>query len=408
MKVLVWTQYFWPENFHINEVVAELVSQGAEVTVLTGKPNYPEGQIFSGYRSLGCQTEDYKGAKVIRLPLYPRGKNSVKGLMLNYLSFIFSGYLVGPWVLRGQKFDVVFVYAPSPLLQALPAIYVSWLKRARLALWVQDIWPESLKATGFIKNSKVLKFIEYIVRYIYRYSDSILIQSEGFRDSIQALCRDWSKIEFFPNSALESVVEKVPDSFDITRLSGYFSVVFAGNIGVAQSCRTIVEAAKILRGHTNIHFFLVGSGSMEMSIAEMIHEEKLDNVELTGRVSPEEISSIYAASSVLLLTLRDDPIFSRTVPSKFQSYLAAGKPIIASCNGQTALMLAQADAGLSCTAQDPEALAQAVLTLYGTDQRRLTEMGEHGREFFLNYFYLPGRIAQLIGHFNELSAHNPR
>lgn len=403
MKVLVWTQYFWPENFHINEVVAELASQGAEVTVLTGKPNYPEGRIFAGYRSTGCQTEDYKGAKVIRLPLYPRGNNSAKGLMLNYLSFILSGYLLAPWVLRGLKFDVVFVYAPSPLLQALPAIYVSWLKRARLALWVQDIWPESLKATGFINNGKVLKSIEYVVRYIYRYSDSILIQSEGFRDSVQRLCRNWSKIRFFPNSALEPVTTKTPDNFNVSRLSGHFSVVFAGNIGVAQSCQTIVEAAKILQEYSDIRFFLVGSGSMEATIAEKIRDEKLDNVELTGRVSSEEITSVYAASSVLLLTLRDDPIFAQTIPSKFQSYLAAGKPIIASCNGQTALILAEADAGLSCTAQDPQALADAVLALYGTDQQRLAEMGQRGREFFLNHFYLPGRVSQLIEYFNDLS-----
>ncbi|MGE8066776.1 glycosyltransferase family 4 protein [Pseudomonas sp. NPDC089569] len=408
MKVLVWTQYFWPENFHINEVVSELVSQGADVTVLTGKPNYPEGKIFAGYRSMGCQTEDYKGVKIIRLPLYPRGKNSAKGLILNYLSFIFSGYLLGPWVLRGLKFDVVFVYAPSPLLQALPAIYVSWLKRARLALWVQDIWPESLKATGFITSRKVLKCIEYVVRYIYRYSDSILIQSEGFRDSVQRLCRDWSKIRFFPNSALEPVTTKMPDNFDISRLSGHFSVVFAGNIGVAQSCQTIVEAAKILREYSNIRFFLVGSGSMETTIAEMIEQERLDNVEMTGRVSSEEVTSIYAASSILLLTLRDDPIFAQTIPSKFQSYLAAGKPIIASCNGQTALMLAEADAGLSCPAQDSQALADAVLALYGTDQHRLAEMGQRGREFFFNHFYLPGRVSQLIKHFNDLSPHKSR
>ncbi|MGE8154678.1 glycosyltransferase family 4 protein [Pseudomonas vancouverensis] len=408
MRVLVWTQYFWPENFHINEVVAELVSQGAEVTVLTGKPNYPEGRIFAGYRSLGCQTENFKGAEVIRLPLYPRGKNSAKGLILNYLSFILSGYLLGPWALRGLKFDVVFVYAPSPLLQALPAIYVSWLKRARLALWVQDIWPDSLKATGFITNGKLIKCIEYVVRYIYRYSDTILIQSEGFRDSVQRLCRDWSKIKFFPNSALEPVAAVVPDKFDISRLSSRFSVVFAGNIGVAQSCETIVEAAKILQKYSDIRFFLVGSGSMEPSIAKMIRDEKLDNVELTGRVPPEQMTSIYAASSVLLLTLKDDPIFALTIPSKFQSYLAAGKPIIASCNGQTASMLAEADAGLSCTARDPQALAQAVLTLHGTDQKNLSEMGRHGREFFFSHFYLPRRVSELIDCFNDLSVLKPR
>jgi len=147
---------------------------------------------------------------------------------------------------------------------------------------------------------------------------------------------------------------------------------------------------------------------MEATIAQKIRDERLDNVELTGRVSSEEITSVYAASSVLLLTLRDDPIFAQTIPSKFQSYLAAGKPIIASCNGQTALMLAEADAGLSCTAQDPQALADAVLALYNTNQQRLAEMGQRGREFFLNHFYLPGRVSELIEYFNDLSLRRSR
>ncbi|NWD80778.1 glycosyltransferase WbuB, partial [Pseudomonas reactans] len=152
MRVLVWTQYFWPESFHINHVVEELRAQGAQVTILTGKPNYPGGKIFDGYRSTGIQSEYHDGIEIIRLPLRARGKNSGKGMALNYLSFILSGYFFAPWVLRGRKYDVVFVYAPSPLLQALPAVFVSFAKRAPLVVWVQDIWPETLLATGFIKN----------------------------------------------------------------------------------------------------------------------------------------------------------------------------------------------------------------------------------------------------------------
>lgn len=402
MKVLLWTQYFWPENFHINEVVAELVRQGADVTVLTGKPNYPDGEIFHGYRALGTQIDDFNGVEVIRLPLYPRGKNSAKGLILNYLSFILSGYLLAPWVLRGRQFDIVFVYAPSPLLQALPAIFVSWIKRARMVLWVQDIWPESLKATGFITNSKALRCVEWVVRYIYRYSDSILIQSQGFRDSVQRLCRNWSKVKFFPNSAPESVAGEGVQSFDCSPLVEHFSVVFAGNIGIAQSCDTIVGAAKILRNYKKIRFFLVGSGSMEQSITQMIQDEQLENIELPGRVSSEEMPNVYAASSVLLLTLSADPIFALTIPSKFQSYLAAGKPIIASCNGQTAAMVVEAGAGLSCAAQNADELAEAVLTLYRTDRNRLAEMGTRGRALFLDHFGLFGRVSQLIDHFEAV------
>ncbi|MNQ69758.1 putative teichuronic acid biosynthesis glycosyltransferase TuaH [compost metagenome] len=402
MRVLVWTQYFWPENFHINQVVAELREQGADVTVLTGKPNYPDGEIFPGYSALGVLIEQREGVEIIRLPLRPRGKSSAKGLVLNYLSFIASGCLLGPWALRGRKFDVVFVYAPSPLLQALPAIFVSWLKRAPLVLWVQDIWPESLQATGFIKNRRVLKAIEHIVRFIYRFSDSILIQSEGFRDSVQRLSSNRKKIRFFPNSAEASTRTNDLDDRELRRISDHFSVVFAGNIGIAQSCTTIVEAARVLQSYENIRFFVVGSGSMENTIAKMIQDERLPNIELLGRVSPEEVSGIYAASSVLLLTLRDDPILAATVPSKFQSYLAAGKPIIASCNGQTAQVLADAKAGLDCAAEDSLQLVEAVLELYGSDRERLELMGESGRAYFLSHFHLPARVSELIEHFDNV------
>ena len=189
MRVLIWTQYFWPENFHINEVALSLLAQGVEVTVLTGKPNYPEGKIFVGYKAIGIQKDKYYGFDVIRIPLWQRGKNSGLGLLINYLSFILSGYLFAPYALRGKKFDVVFVYAPSPLLQALPAIYVAWLKRAPLVLWVQDIWPDALVATGFIKNRWILYMVGLVVRYVYHFSDTILIQSEGFRASVER----WTK-----------------------------------------------------------------------------------------------------------------------------------------------------------------------------------------------------------------------
>ncbi|OIN54154.1 glycosyltransferase family 4 protein [Pseudomonas costantinii] len=402
MKVLVWTQYFWPENFHINHVVDELRAQGVDVTVLTGKPNYPEGKIFDGYRSTGIQTEYYDGVEVIRLPLRARGKNSGKGMVLNYLSFIVSGYLFAPWALRGRKFDVVFVYAPSPLLQALPAVLISFVKRAPLVVWVQDIWPETLLATGFVKNKVILKLVEYAVRYIYRSSESILIQSEGFRSSVQRLTKKWSKIKLFPNSAKDLESTTPPTSSKLYDVSRHFSVVFAGNVGVAQSCNTIVEAASLLQEYRSIRFFIVGSGSAEEAVAQQIHDLGVTNIELLGRISPEEVSDIYAVSSVLLVTLKGDSALSATIPSKVQGYLAAGKPVIASCNGETAQVIADAQAGLICPAEDSSALANAVLELYNSNPARLEAMGRHGRDFFLKHYHLPARTAELVAHFKDL------
>jgi glycosyltransferase involved in cell wall biosynthesis len=202
---LIVSQYFWPEIFGINAVVRALRERNIETTVLTGKPNYPDGQVFPGYSVSGTQREVHDGVEILRLPLLQRGKRSSLRLVLNYLSFIVSGLAFGPWLLRHRHVDTILVYAPSPLLQALPAIWLSWLKGVPVALWVQDLWPESLSATGFVKNRAVLKVVERVVRFIYRHCDLILIPSEAFRSPIERLVDDPRKIRYYPNAYAEEV-----------------------------------------------------------------------------------------------------------------------------------------------------------------------------------------------------------
>ena len=177
MRVLVLSQYFWPEGFQINHVVQSLVGRGIEVDVLTGKPNYPEGVVFDGYRAWGCQTEQWAGAGIYRVPLVPRGTKSAVRLALNYLSFVVSGLVFAPWMLRARSYDAIFVYAPSPILQAIPALFLGRIKRCPVLLWVQDLWPESLVATGYVRSPRVLLAVERVVRFIYRRTDLLLVQS---------------------------------------------------------------------------------------------------------------------------------------------------------------------------------------------------------------------------------------
>lgn len=409
MRVLIWTQYFWPENFHINAVARNLHAQGVEVTVLTGKPNYPEGEIYAGYMAAGVQHEEYSGFEVIRIPLRQRGKNSGKGIALNYLSFIVSGYLFAPYAVRGKKFDVVFVYAPSPILQALPAVYVAWLKRAPLVLWVQDLWPDALVATGFVRKRWILRMVGLAVRYIYHFSDSILIQSEGFRASVEHLANDKEKIHCHPNSSEDVLIGSASDCQYVSvakDVEQSFSFVFAGNIGTAQSCETIIGAAKLLQGVQDIKFYLVGTGSMADAITRKILDSSLGNVVMTGRVSAEDMASIYASASVLLLSLRDDPALSATIPSKLQSYMAAGKPILVSSNGEAADVVIKANAGITCPAGNAEALAKAVLRLYEMLPEQRACLGENGRKYFMAQYYLPDRVAELVAHFENVVAHH--
>jgi glycosyltransferase involved in cell wall biosynthesis len=405
LKVLIWSQYFWPENFLINKLAIDLNAQGIEVTVVTGKPNYPDGQVFPGYTASGIQREEYLGVEVIRIPLYPRGKASAKGLLLNYLSFIISGYFFAPVALRGRNFDAVFVFATSPLLQALPAIFVAWLKNAQMIVWVQDIWPEALQATGFIKNRWLLWLVEAAVRYIYRYADSILIQSEAFRTPVERLVSNKIKIRFFPNSAAD-LFEAVGASANPCNLAAeiqqHFSVVFAGNMGTAQSCETIVAAAELLVQYSAIKIFLVGSGSRSASIALEVKRKNLTNVILTGRLSHEEMPAVCSSASVLLVSLKNEPSLSATIPSKLQSYLSAGKPIIASLNGEAARLVTDAQAGIACPAESHEALAQAILKLYEMSPDERDRLGINARRYFKTHFHAAERVSELVDHLRSL------
>lgn len=407
MRLLVFSQYFWPETFGINALVRALGASGRQVTVVTGKPNYPDGRIYAGYTAWGTQRQRYGAIEVLRVPLLPRGQKSSLRLLLNYFSFIFSGYLIAPFLLRGRSIDAVLVYAPSPLLQALPAIFLAWMKRAPLVVWVQDLWPESLAATGFVRNRAALALVEWLVRYIYARADLILIQSEAFRVPVARLVRDTEKIRYFPNAVETAVPSSAVPSDEIISLSKDieegFSVVFAGNLGTAQSVETIVDAAENLLQHVDVRFFLVGSGSRFDWLRAEIARRGLSNVILPGRFPPTAMPTIYAAASVLLVTLRDEAIFAYTIPSKLQGYMAAGRPIIASLNGEGARVVAEANAGVGCAAGDADALAAAVLHLRSLSPPERAVLGDNGRRYAAEHYSLDRLANDLIRHLEGLT-----
>lgn len=404
MKLLLWSQYFWPETFRINELVRDLVRSGLSVTVLTGKPNYPEGQLFPGYRSAGIQHGEFSGAKLVRIPMLPRGSGSSWRLMINYLSFILSGYLLAPFALRRQHFDAVFVYAPSPLLQALPAILLARLNRAPLIVWVQDLWPESLSAMGHVRNRLVLGVVKTLVRHIYKCADSILIQSAAFREPVARLVRDAGKIHYFPNSA------DVP-AHDATggeaahrvaqEMHECFAVVFTGNIGQAQAVETIIAAAERLRAQEDIRLYVVGSGSRAAWMAAEIQRRMLGNLRLTGRFPATDMPVILSAASALLVTLNNDPVGAYTIPSKMQTYLGAGRPIVACMNGEGARVVDEAQAGLTCPAEDSFALADAVKRLRSMSASQRLLLGQNGYRYFLRHFESSHLITELIAHLED-------
>jgi hypothetical protein len=187
MRVLVVSQHFWPETFRINEVVQSLREEGCEVTVLTGQPNYPEGTVRPGYSAFSLRKQVHEGLEIFRVPLIPRGKGSGLRLIVNYLSYVASATLLAPWLLRGRRFDAVLVYATSPIFQAVPAVWIARVKGARLITWVQDLWPETLRATGFVRNRALLGLVGSGVRWIYRRNDLLLGQSRAFVEAMRPM-----------------------------------------------------------------------------------------------------------------------------------------------------------------------------------------------------------------------------
>ena len=246
MHILIISQYFWPEEFRINELSRMLVERGHQVTVLTGIPNYPGGNFFPGYRFIRNKTENYGGIKIIRVPLLPRGKGGGFRLALNYFSFVFFASILGPVRCR-DPYDVIFVYEPSPITVGLPAIVMKKIKSAPIVFWVQDLWPESLSATGTVKSQCILKMLERLVRFIYYHCDLILVQSKSFIDAIVQTGVDQSKIKYFPNSAeaiFDTAAERSGAMGHIKFPEG-FRIMFAGNIGVAQDFETILTGRRV-------------------------------------------------------------------------------------------------------------------------------------------------------------------
>jgi glycosyltransferase involved in cell wall biosynthesis len=403
MNILVVSQYFWPENFRINDVVRSLVDRGATVHVLTGKPNYPEGKIFTGYEALGCQTQELLGATVHRVPIAARGTRSALRLVLNYLSFVISGMLFGPWLLRRQKYDAVFVYGVSPILQAIPALFIGWLKGVPVTVWVQDLWPESLEATGYIRNRRVLGWVRQLVQFIYRHSDLLLVQSKGFEEPVAALASG-TPVVYFPNS-VDAIFSNPPDVSlpNIAPLDNGFSVVFAGNVGVGQAVEVIVEAAAILQNHPEIQFVVFGQGSRWDWMCDQVLQRGLNNLHLPGRYPVETVPGLMQKSSVLLVSLADQPIFAATVPNKVQAYMAVGRPILACLNGEGARLVLEAGAGLAVPAEDAHGLAEAVLRLYKMPEGERTAMGDNGRRYFKEHFDHERLIDELLVHFQVFS-----
>ena len=383
MKVLIVSQYFWPENFRVNDLAAGLVDRGHEVTVLTGVPNYPDGKFFAGYGWLKKTREKYLGACVIRVPLLPRGSASGIRLALNYLSFALSASVLGPFLCRG-KYDLIFVCQLSPATVGLPALVLKKLKKVPILYWILDLWPESLSATGAVRSAKVLAVVDSMMGLIYRGCDKIVVSSQGFLPSIAAKGVAGERTGFFPNW-YEPEYRANPGQDEGASPVGMpsgFRVMFAGNIGVAQDFESILSAAELLLPFPEIHWIILGDGRNFDWVKKQVALRGLtERVILLGRHAPEAMSGYFSLADAMLVTLKEDPVFALTVPGKIQSYMACGRPIVAALDGEGGRLIRDSGAGLSSPAEDAEALAQSVLAMYRMPKEEREAMGLRGKAY---------------------------
>ncbi len=387
MRLLVVSQYFWPENFRINDLVAELGRRGHKVTVLTGLPNYPEGKVLKQFRDDPAHYSRYEGAEIIRVPLMPRGNGGLR-LLLNYVTFAASASIAGLWALRGRQFDAIFTCQLSPVTVGIPAVILRAVKHAPMVFWVLDLWPDTLQAVGVVRSSTLLKIVGKLVGFIYKRCDLILAQSKSFIPAIKKYANEKHRVEYFPSWA-ETIFDRkdIAPASEIPLQLGSFNVMFAGNIGVAQDFPAILAAVERLKSHLNIRWLIVGDGRMAGWVAAEIKRRGLqDRVLMLGRYPMERMPSFFRHANALLVSLKDESIFSMTIPGKLQSYLATGIPVMAMLSGEGAEVVARSRSGLTCAAGDSDGLATSILKLSQmTDEERCV-MGENGLDISMREF----------------------
>ena len=385
MRILLVTQYFYPENFKSNDIAFELAKRGYEVTVLTGLPNYPKGKIYKGYGIFQKRKEILNGVKVIRTLVIPRGKGGGLRLALNYFSWAFFASIRAFFLAMTSKFDAIIVHETSPITQGFPALVVKKLQRIPIYFWVLDLWPESLQSAGGITNKYVLGFFTEITKLMYNQSRKILISSKGFRKSILDKGTYDNKLVYFPNWAEDIFTQQV--SVNIPTLPTGFKVMFAGNIGEAQDFEHVMQAAVNLKNDKEIKFILVGDGRKKAWVDDFIHKKQLqDTVFTLGRFPIESMPAFFRKANVMLLSLKDNDIFSLTVPAKLQTYMAASKPVVAMINGEARNLIAESDCGLSCPAGDSDRLATNIRLLKSKTLAELDLLGKNGYAYYQKNF----------------------
>jgi colanic acid biosynthesis glycosyl transferase WcaI len=408
IRLLIVSQYYWPENFRINDLAARLRARGHRISVLTGLPNYPSGRFFDGYRLTGPFRQRHGDVPLRRVPLAPRGSARGWRLALNYLSFAVSASLLGPFVVP-HDIDAIFVFAPSPPTVAVPALVLGALRRRPVVLWVQDLWPEALVAVDAIRSPLILRAVGRFVGALYRRCDLILGQSPAAVAAIRARAGAGAadRVRYLPCSAEDDYLAPLPpgatSKFGELGVPAGFRLLFAGNLAAAQDLDTLLDAADRLRARADIQWVFLGDGRRRDWLASEIDRRGLrSTVHLLPRHPLSDMPAFFADAGALVVSLKDAPGFTETIPSKVQAYLASGRPIVGALSGEGARVIRESGAGVTCPPGDPAALAETVAGLAARSGADRDAMGRLGRDYYYQHFDRDRLIEQLESWLSEL------
>ncbi|MDA0733962.1 MAG: glycosyltransferase family 4 protein [Chloroflexi bacterium] len=381
MRILILSQFYDPEPVVFpHELAVGLVERGHQVSVITAIPNYPHDKIYPGYRMRPWIKEVRDGVTVLRLPLAPDHSRSAKRRMLNYASFMATSSLIGPWI--NGKFDVMYVWHP-PLTLGVSAWIIGMMKRIPFLYGVYDLWPEAVAATGISNNNLLMNGLRKLERFVYRRAAAIAVISPGYQQNLIGKGVSPEKIHVLTHWADDSLFRPVPpkpELADAMGMAGRFNVIFGGNMGLAQALETVIDAAQRLTDYPEIQFVFAGDGMDLPRLEAMVRERNLPNVKFLGRQPYELMPDLYALSDVLLAHYKKDPLFEISVPGKLFAYLACQKPVLMASEGDSARIVESSGAGLTCPAEQPAAMAEAVLKLYRMTPQERATMGAAGRK----------------------------
>lgn len=403
--ILVIAQYFYPEQFRINDICTEWVKRGYKVTVVTGIPNYPQGKYYDGYGLFKKRKETYNGMDIIRIPLIPRGNNAIM-LALNYLSFVVSGFF---WKMFTKiKADYVFIFEVSPMTQALPGVWYAKKRKIPCYLYVTDLWPENVEIAAGITNKRILNAIGVMVDYIYKRCDRIFTSSESFIQAIVDRGTEREKLEFWPQYAEDyyKPVDKGNANIPEIPNDDIFNIIFAGNIGFAQGLDVLPEAAKILKEtNTKVRFNIVGDGRFKETLKSNVEENQVaDYFNFIDKQPATRIPEFMAVSDATLISLSKSKVFSITLPAKTQSCLACGVPVIVSADGEIQDVITKADAGICSDAGDAKGLAENIQKLVSMPVQKHKDMAQNAVDYYQKNFdkeTLLNRMDQWFSNINR-------